>query len=123
MRYEIRRPAAVSAIAVLAAIVAFCPTLMMCAPPEMSAAGHSCCAHSQHSPEHRQGPPPCDTTSQTCPYLLLQKSKSAPVPLAVPPLQITAMTVRMENSEPIAIAPQLIRDFEGLYLRNRVLLI
>jgi hypothetical protein len=123
MRYEIRRPAAVSAIAVLAAIVAFCPILMLCAPLEMSAAGHSCCTHSQHSPQHRQGPPPCDTTSQTCPYLLLQKAKSAPVPLAVPPLQMTATAVRIEHSEPIATAPPLIRNFEGLYLRNRVLLI
>jgi hypothetical protein len=113
MRCEIRKPAAVSGIAVLAAILAFCP-ILMCGPAEVSAA-HSCCPSSQHAPR--------GTTGQTCPYLLLQTAKSAPVPLAVPPLQTAAIVVRTERGEQIDIAPLPCRGVTDLYLRNRVLLI
>jgi len=119
MRDEIRRLASVTAIAVLAAIIAFCPTLM-CAPPEITAVTHSCCPPSQ---QHKQGPPPCDTSSQTCPYLLLQKAKSAPPTVAPPPLEMTVIAARMEYFEPIAIVPSHVPNVEDLYLRNRVLLI
>jgi hypothetical protein len=119
MRYEIRRPVSVTSIAVLAAIIAFCPTLM-CAPPEIGAAAHSCCPKSQ---PHKQGPPPCDTSSQTCPYLLLQKAKSVPPTLGPPPLEMTAVVPQMEYFEPITIAPSHVPDVKDLYLRNRVLLI
>jgi hypothetical protein len=113
MRYEIRRSAAVSGIAVLAAILAFCP-ILMCGPAEVSVA-HSCCPSPQHAPR--------GTTGQTCPYLLLQTAKSVPLPLAVPPLQIAAIAVRMERGEQIVIAPLPFRGVTDLYLRNRVLLI
>lgn len=119
MRYEIRRLASVTTIAVLAAIIAFCPTLM-CAPPEISAAAHSCCPKSQ---QHKQGTPPCDTSSQTCPYLLLQKAKSVPPTLAPPPLEITVFAARMEYFGPITVGPSHVPNVEDLYLRNRVLLI
>jgi len=117
MRYEIRRPAAVSAIGVLAVIIAFCPA-WMCAQPEITTA-HSCCPRSQH----KQEVPPCDASTQTCPYLLLQKAKSVSLPLAVPPLETTAIAVRMEYCQQIAIAPIYILEAQDLYLRNRVLLI
>jgi hypothetical protein len=117
MRYEIRRPAAVSAIVALAVIIAFCPA-WMCAQPEITTA-HSCCPRSQH----KQDVPPCDASTQTCPYLLLQKAKSVPPPLAVPPLETTAIAVQMEYYGQITIAPTYILDLQDLYLRNRVLLI
>ena len=122
MRYEIRRPAAVSAIAVLAAIVAFCPS-WTCVPPEVGAAAHSCCPSSEHKSPGKQGSVPCDASSQTCPYLLLQKAKSVALPLAAPPLQITAIALRMEGYEQIAAVLSPMRGVGELYLRNRVLLI
>jgi len=118
MGYEIRKAAAVLGTVVLAAIVAFCPTLL-CAPPDISGAAHSCCPHSSHT----QNPIPPDRASQACPYVLLEKAKSVPAPLAVSPLQVTAVAVPLERYEQIATASSYIPDAEGLYLRNRVLLI
>jgi hypothetical protein len=118
MRYEVRRPAAVFAIAVLAAILAFCPTLM-CAPPEVSAAAHSCCP----SPQHKRAPAPCDTSAQTCPYLLLQSTKCVPPALSVPAIQITAIAPRVDGYAQITVVPSQVRAVEDLYLRNRVLLL
>jgi|HubBroStandDraft_6_1064221.scaffolds.fasta_scaffold481345_2 hypothetical protein len=118
MRYEIRKLAAVLGTAVLAAIIAFCPALL-CAPPDISGDAHSCCPHSSHN----QSPIPNDRAGQSCPYVLLEKAKSVPAPLAVSPLQVMAIAVPLELNEQIAAAPSYIPDAEGLYLRNRVLLI
>ncbi len=118
MRYEIRKLAAVLGTVVLAAIVAFCPSLL-CAPPDLSGAAHSCCPHSSHE----QNPIPRDRASQACPYVLLEKAKAVPAPLAVSPLQVMAIAVPLELNEQIAATPAYIPDAEGLYLRIRVLLI
>lgn len=120
--YEIKRSAAVFATSVLAAIVAFCPTLM-CAPPEITPVGHSCCPRPERRSQPKQGSLPCDTSSQTCPYLLLQNAKAVTPPLTVPPLQIMAIAVPMERWEHVAVTPSYISQIEDLYLRNRVLLL
>jgi hypothetical protein len=118
MRYATRRPAAVLAIAVLAAITVFCPSLL-CAQPDINAAGHSCCPRSQHKP----GPLPCDAASHACPYTLLEKAKSAALPLAVLPPVVKAIAAPMERCEPIAACSASVLPAEDLYLRNRVLLL
>ena len=118
MRYQIRRPAAVFAIAILATITAFCP-MLLCTQPASSTGGHSCCPKSSHKP----GPLPCDATSHACPYTLLEKAKSVPVPLAVVPPAISAIAAPVLRREFVRTVPAAIPVAEDLYLRNRVLLI
>jgi hypothetical protein len=111
-----RAPVAFLAVSALLAITAYCP-LWACIP-EQTARRHSCCPQPQS-----KNRPPCDTSRETCPYLLLQKAKSIPLPLAVPPLQMTAALPVAEYFEQIHVAPCPIRDEGDLYLRNRILLI
>jgi hypothetical protein len=118
MQYEMRKPTAVIAMAVLAVITAFCPSLM-CAPPDIRAAAHSCCPHSHH----QQGSLPCERTSLACPYVLLQKAKAALPALALPPLQMMATVVPAEHYERPIDTPSYVRRVDDLYVRNRVLLI
>ncbi|HEX3747722.1 MAG TPA: hypothetical protein VHW09_27490 [Bryobacteraceae bacterium] len=114
MKYEIQKPAAVFAIALLAAIVGFCPVLL-CAPPGTE--NHSCCPHSGHRPAPR------DASSQACPYFLLEKAQPAPLPLAVlPPVGIARLAPSMQ-CESVSLAPSNFILCTDLYLRNRVLLI
>jgi hypothetical protein len=113
---SMRVPVALFAISALFAIPAYYP-LWVCLP-EQAQNQHSCCPHSQSNSQ-----PPCDTNSQTCPYLLLQKAKSIPVFLAAPPLQPTAALPLVEHFEQVRVAPSPIRDEGDLYLRNRVLLL
>jgi hypothetical protein len=122
MRYQTRRPAAVFAIAVLAAITAFCPVLL-CTQPDSSAGKHSCCPRSSPGPGHKPGPLPCDATSHACPYTLLEKAKSMPVPLAVLPPAISMIAAPVERCESVRAVPSTVTLAEDLYLRNRVLLI
>jgi hypothetical protein len=119
MGYEmIRKTAAAFGVGLLAAIIAFCPTVM-CAAPDLSAATHPCCPHSHHP----QNPLPCDASSQTCPYSLLEKAKSIALPVAVPPLQIVAIAAPAEWLETVAFVAPTVLQSQDLYLRNRVLLI
>jgi hypothetical protein len=114
-----RGAAAVFATLVLLGITALCPQ-WVCAPEE-AANTHSCCPESQQQTHHTHNP--CDATSQTCPYLLLQKSKA--VALALPvlaPGMISAPTLQT-RFERVAAIPSMVRDSAGLYLRNHVLLI
>lgn len=114
----IRKTSAAFGVGLLAAIIALCPTVM-CAVPDMTAAAHRCCPHSHHS----GNPLPCDPSSQTCPYALLEKAKSAALPVALPPLQITAVAPPAEWLETVAFIPPTVLQSQDLYLRNRVLLI
>lgn len=118
MNTETRRPAAGFAIAILAAIVAFCPVLM-CAPQSLDPAAHSCCPRTHRKP----GRLPCDATSQSCPYSLLEKARFVPLPLAIMPPAVTAMAAPMVRHEPIGMAPSDVAPAKDLYLRNRVLLL
>jgi hypothetical protein len=118
MQYESRRPAAAFAIALLAAITAFCPSLL-CDRRDVIAARHSCCPRPQHQP----GPLPCDASSQTCPYALLERAKSVPPPVALVPPALMVMPVALPHYEATAVAPAEILPSHDLYLRNRVLLI
>ena len=118
MQYESRRPAAVFAIALLAAITAFCPTLL-CAQRDVTAAPHSCCPRSHHQP----GPLPCDASSQTCPYTLLERAKSVPVPLALVPPALMIMPRALPHYQAATVVFAEILPSHDLYLRNRVLLI
>ena len=118
MQYEMRKPTAVIAIAALAVITAFCPSLM-CAPPDIRVAAHSCCPHSHHP----QGSRPCDRMSLACPSVLLQKAKAALPALALPPLQMMATVVPAEHYERPIDTPSYARTVDALYLWNRVLLI
>jgi hypothetical protein len=118
MQYESRRPAAVFAIALLAAITAFCPTLL-CAQGDVTASRHSCCPRSQHQP----GPLPCDASSQTCPYTLLERAKSVAVPLALVPPALMIMPRALPHYQAATVVFAEILPTHDLYLRNRVLLI
>ena len=118
MQYESRRPAAAFAIALLAAITAFCSTLL-CDRRDVAVARHSCCPRSQH----QRGPLPCDASSQTCPYALLERAKSVPVPLALVPPALMAMPAPLPHYRAAsAVLPEILPSHD-LYLRNRVLLI
>jgi len=110
-----RGAAAVFATVVLLGITALCPQ-WVCAPEE-AANAHSCCPE-QHHKTHN----PCDATSQTCPYLLLQKSTAVALALPVSAPGIIAAPA-LDRFERAPAAPSMIRDSAGLYLRNRVLLI
>jgi hypothetical protein len=118
MQYESRRPAAAFAIALLAAITAFCPTLL-CDRRDVTVARHSCCPRSQH----QRGPLPCDASSQTCPYTLLERARSVPVPLALVPPALMAMPAPLPHYQAATVAFAEILPSHDLYLRNRVLLI
>jgi hypothetical protein len=118
MRYEIKNLTAVFAVAVLAAITAFCP-LLVCAQPQISATAHSCCPHSHP----RQAPLPCDRTSLACPYLILEKAKATLPAIALPTLHMMALAVPAEQYEWVINPPSSVRPDIDLYLRNRVLLL
>ena len=115
----IRKAGAAFGVGLLAAIIAFCPTWMCAAAPDLKAAAHPCCPHSHH-PQH---PLPCDASSQTCPYSLLEKAKSIALPVAVPPLQVLAIAPPAEWFETTAFMPPVVLQSHDLYLRNCVLLI
>ena len=117
MQYETRRPAAAFAIALLAAITAFCP-ILLCDQRD-SAPRHSCCPRSQH----QRGPLPCDASSQTCPYTLLERAKSVPVPLALVPPALMIMPRALPHYQAATVVFAEILPSHDLYLRNRVLLI
>ncbi|HUB78344.1 MAG TPA: hypothetical protein VMB03_06085 [Bryobacteraceae bacterium] len=118
MRYQFTRPSAVFAVAILAAIAAFCP-LLLCAQPDSGAGPHSCCPKHSHHP----GPLPCDATSHACPYTLLERAKSAGAPLAVLPPAIRTVVAPVERCELARILAPAITFTRHLYLRNGVLLI
>ncbi len=88
-----RKRTAVLAISALIAITAFCPALV-CSPVRDT---HACCPHSQHR----------HTDSQTCPYVLLAKTKSVSTPVAVPPLHLAAIAfvVSMDHGGELATIP------------------
>ena len=102
----------------LLAITAYCPSQAW-ALPEATSPPDSCCPNRHPAPDRK----PCDTTTQTCPYLLLQKSKAVPIAIATPPLQVRVAPVAIDNCDCVALAPAYVSDSKGLYLRNRVLLI
>jgi len=118
MQYETRRPAAAFAIALLAAITAFCPWLL-CDQRDVTVARDSCCPRSQH----QRGPLPCDASSQTCPYALLERAKSVPVPVALVPPALMALPAPLPHYRAVTVAFAEILPSHDLYLRNRVLLI
>jgi hypothetical protein len=109
--------AAILGIGMLVAITAYCPP-WVCAPVEVSAASHSCCPHSS---QHTR--PPCDTTSQTCPYLLLEKTRAIALHLDSPPLPVSHVAPQVEQFERVLTADSYVVNAADLYLRNRVLLI
>jgi hypothetical protein len=110
--------AVIARLAVLAllAITAYCPSQAW-ALRELARPSDSCCPNS--TPDRK----PCDTTAQTCPYLLLQKSKAVPIAIAAPPRQVRVAPVAIDDCDCVALAPAYVSDSKGLYLRNRVLLI
>jgi hypothetical protein len=112
--------AVIARLAVLAllAITAYCPSQAW-ALREPASPSDSCCPNRHSTPDRR----PCDTTAQTCPYLLLQKSKAIPIAIAAPPLQVRVAPVAIDDCDCVALAPAYVSDSKGLYLRNRVLLI
>ena len=65
----------------------------------------------------------CDTTSETCPYLLLQKAKGITLHLALPPIQVATLVPLPQAVEHVEFTAVYLPDVSGLYLRNRVLLI
>src|SRR5258707_9071635 len=104
-----RAATAALAVFVLMAITAYCPAW----------ASHSCC----HSSKHAQERPPCDATSQTCPYLLLEKGKAIDLHLAPPPLTMATLAPPVKRNEGATPSPAYLPNTSNLYLRNRVLLI
>jgi hypothetical protein len=114
---EMRAVVSTVAVAALLAITAFCPLWTCVAIAQ--AGTHSCCPRSG-SPER---PPKCDTTSETCPYLLLQKAKGITLHLALPPIQAAALVPLPQAVESVEFTAVYLPDVSGLYLRNRVLLI
>jgi hypothetical protein len=112
--------AATAALAVFAlvAIIAYCPA-WVCAPAVAYASSHSCCHGSKHT--HEQ--PPCDATSQTCPYLLLEKGKAIVLHFAPPPLILVTIAPPAKRNEGATPTPVYLPNAADLYLRNRVLLI
>jgi hypothetical protein len=102
---------------VLIVITAYCPT-WVCISPLESGPSHSCCPN--HKTSER---PPCGTTSQTCPYLLLEKSKALVLSLAIPAPTAGFVQPLDHSSMAAHTLPLYVPDLSGLYLRNRILLI
>jgi len=110
------RAVAAFAVVVLIAITAFCPA-WSCA--ELAARSHSCCP----GPNHTQHRPPCDTTIQTCPYLLLEKTKTIVLHFAPPPQTAALVLAIWCHEEAGAFNTSYFPNAADSFLRNRVLLI
>lgn len=117
MILEMRVVVSTAAVTVLLAITAFCPLWTCVAVAQ--AGTHSCCPRSGSS----ERPPKCDTTSETCPYLLLEKAKGITLHLALPPIQAAALIALPQAVENVEFTVVYLPDVSDLYLRNRVLLI
>jgi hypothetical protein len=111
-----RLGAAILGIAMLVTVTAYCPS-WVCAPLEVNTVARSCCPHSS---QHTR---PCDTTIQTCPYLLLEKTRAIALHFDSPPLQVSHVARQGEQFERVLTADSYVVNAADLYLRNRVLLI
>ncbi|HEX3879212.1 MAG TPA: hypothetical protein VHW24_19645 [Bryobacteraceae bacterium] len=103
----------------LLAINAYCPSQVWALSATPMGNG-PCCPESDHQKPKNH---PCDTSAQTCPYVLLQKSKAVPVVTAPPRLAQALGAVVFEHHELLVSLPAFLPNGAALYLRNRVLLI
>jgi len=108
-----RQAVASFAVSVLMAITTFCP-LLACVPAQ--AAPH--CHHSKGTPK-----PPCDSGSPSCPYLLLEKTKSQPASHFAPPAPQLYAPAQFSVIERLTANLDYLPNAAGIYLLNRVLLI
>lgn len=114
------RTAAVSTmILVLVAIVALCPVILC--PLIVQAQAGSCC----HKPPRHGVPCPAQSVP-ACPYSLLEKSNATPA-ASYSHVAVARVTVEQNFVLPLsglAVHPiSRLVDTDGLFLRNRVLLI
>jgi len=99
----------------LMAITTICP-LLACIPSQASSMPHAHCRRGK-TPNPQ---PPCDNATPDCPYLLLEKSKSATIHLALPAPQLTSAAPIVHGESAVHTATYL-PDEANTYLRNRVL--
>jgi hypothetical protein len=105
-------------VLLLLSAVAFC-SLIAC--PLAAAANDSCC----HKPQSHSGPPCHSKAVQHCPYLVLENGKTTPIATYAVSVHIQPVTpaFNLRDTHPIVRTEFRLPDSEGLFLRNRVLLI
>jgi hypothetical protein len=108
-------------ILILVAIVALCPAIVCPLTAQSQAQSGSCC----HKPPSHRAPCPAKSVP-ACPYSVLEKSNATQ---AAAHTHLALAVVRAEPgfslplSSPAAHPPSRLVDANGLFLRNRVLLI